>query len=215
MQARLEERLDERTRIARELHDTLLQTVHGSKLVADQALQDFNDDDQVRPAIERLSTWLARASDEARAALNSLRSTAVNANDLFDSLRNAIDECRATTGVEVSLAVTGTKRPIHAIVSDEIYRISYEAIRNACAHSRARQITVTVEYGSDFQCSVKDNGTGFDAELAVKGKVGHFGIPGMQERARQIGAALTIDTSSNTGTVVSLVVPGRIAFPKT
>jgi signal transduction histidine kinase len=212
MHARLEERIDERTRIARELHDTLLQTVHGSKLVADQALRDAHDHERVRRAIEQLSAWLARASDEARSALNSLRTAATEANDLRAGFQRALDECRGNSTIEASLVVTGDTKPMRANVSDEIYRIGYEGIRNAYLHSDATQIQVRLEYDIDVLCIVRDNGIGVQPDIVEKGRTGHFGLLGMRERAQRIGATLTVVADPKGGTVVTLVVPGRIAF---
>ena len=107
MSTRFDERLAERTRVAREIHDTLLQTVQGSKMVADHALKDAADHTRMVRAMEQLSTWLDQATGEGRAALNSLRASTVETNDLAEAFRRAIDECRLTTSAEISLSVNG------------------------------------------------------------------------------------------------------------
>ena len=95
LSARFDERLSERTRLARELHDTFLQTIQGSKMVADHALKEPADHARAVRALEQLSAWLAQATEEGRTALNSLRASTTERNDLAQALRRAIDECRA------------------------------------------------------------------------------------------------------------------------
>ena len=101
---------------------------------------------------------------------------------------------------------------MHPVVRDEVYKIGYEAIRNACAHSGASKVEVTLEYAHDLMFRISDNGIGIDSEVIEKGKEGHFGLRGMRERAERIGAKFTLVSSPDSGTIITLVVPGRIAF---
>lgn len=212
MSARFDERLAERTRVARELHDTLLQTVQGSKMVADHALKNAGDHTRMVGAMEQLATWLAQATDEGRAALLSLRSSTTEKNDLAQAFRRAIDECGIARSAEVSFVVNGQSREMHPIVRDEIYRIGYEAIRNACAHSGGDRLDVTLDYAHDLTLRVSDNGRGIDSEIGEQGKEGHFGLRGMRERAERIDSKFTIVSSPESGTTITLTVPGRVAF---
>ena len=212
MSARFDERLAERTRVARELHDTFLQTVQGSKLVADHALKDPADNGRAVQALKQLSTWLDQATVEGRTALNSLRASTTEKNDLAEAFRRAIEECRRASDGETTFSVTGAPREMHPVVRDEIYRVGYEAIRNSCAHSAASRVEVTLEYAHDLILRVCDNGSGIDSEIIKKGKDGHFGLRGMRERAERIGSKFTLVSSRDSGTVMTLVVPGRIAF---
>ena len=209
---RFDERLAERTRIAREFHDTLIQTIQGSKLVADDALDQSADPAKMRHALEQLSGWLARAIQEGRAALNSLRTSATETNDLAEGLRRATEECRMFSPIGASFSVDGGARDMHPVVRDEIYRIGYEAIRNACVHSKASQLHVGLKYGQDLALSVGDNGVGIPESIISGSADGHYGLQGMRERAARIGGKLRIDSSVDSGTEVSLVIPGRIAF---
>jgi signal transduction histidine kinase/ligand-binding sensor domain-containing protein len=209
---RLEERVSERTRIARELHDTFLQTVQGSKLVADDALDAPNEPARMRQALKQLSTWLGRAVEEGRAALNSLRTSATETNDLAESLRRATDECRMFSPIVASFSIDGDAWEMHPVVRDEVYRIGYEAIRNACVHSKASQLHVGLKYGQDLAMSVADNGVGIPQSIIGVHPDGHYGLQGMRERAARIGAKLRIVSSVDSGTEVSLIIPGRIAF---
>ena len=212
MTALFDERLAERTRVARELHDTLMQTVQGSKLVAEHALKNPADHNRVVRALEQLAQWLTQATEEGRAALNSLRSAGMEKNNLVEAFRRAIDECGRDSSAEISFSVIGDATEVHPVVRDEIYRIGYEAIRNACAHSGAGRLEVTLEYAHDFTLRVSDNGVGVDSEIVEQGKEGHFGLRGMRERAERIGGKFSLVSAPNSGTVITLVVPGRMAF---
>jgi signal transduction histidine kinase/ligand-binding sensor domain-containing protein len=212
LKARFDERLDERTRIARELHDTFLQTIQGSKLVADDALGSAEDSSHMRQAMEKLSMWLGRATDEGRAALNSLRSSATEVNDLAEAFQRALDECRIHGTMEASLQISGQSRKMHPIVRDEVYRIGYEAIRNACMHSQATLLRVELSYAQDLSLEVSDNGIGIDPETLHRGKPGHFGLQSMRERADRIVAKFKVESGATAGTIVSLTVPGGIIY---
>jgi signal transduction histidine kinase/streptogramin lyase len=215
MSVRFDDRLSERTRIARDLHDTLLQTIQGSKLVADSALKQSSDPSRMHGALEQLSVWLERATEEGRVALNSLRTSTTETNDLAEAFRRAIEECRIENSIESSFSVVGDAREMHPIVRDEVYRIGYEAIRNACVHSQANKLQVTLTYSEDLGVRVSDNGVGIDPSVADRGKDGHFGLRGMRERAARIAGKLTVTGSPSSGTEVKLVVPGKIIYRNT
>ena len=180
--------------------------------MADRALRDTTDRDRLVRALEQLSAWLGQAAAEGRAALHSLRGSTTESNDLAEAFRRAIDECRNDSSTEAPFSVQGRARELHPAVRDEVYRIGYESIRNACAHSRASRIEVALEYGHDLTLRISDNGVGIDAGVIETGKEGHFGLPGMRERAERIGAKFTLVSSPGTGTAITLVVPGRTAF---
>ena len=215
IELRLEERVSERTRITRELHDTFLQTIQGSKLVADDALEQSTDPIRMRRAMGQLSVWLERATQEGRAALNSLRTTTTQTNDLAEALRRVTEDSVIPSSMAVTFSVVGNAREMHPIVRDEIYRIGYEAIRNACTHSGASQLEVELRYAHDLTLRVNDNGVGIDPVIADSGKNGHFGLQGMRERTSRIGGKLTLGSSSSSGTEIRLMVPGGIVFRKT
>src|SRR6267142_6212355 len=210
-----DERLAERKRMARDLHDTLLQTIQGSKLVADDALDSSTDPIRMRRAIEQLSVCLAQAMQEGRSALNSLRTTTTQTNDLAEALRRVTEDGLIPSSMAVTFSVVGDAREMHPIVRDEIYRIGYEAMRNACTHSGASRLEVELRYAHNLALRVGDNGTGIDPAIADRGKDGHFGLQGMRERAARIGGKLTLGSFSNSGTEIKLIVPGGIIFRKT
>ncbi len=211
MQARLDERVSERIRVAQELHDTLLQTIQASNLVAREALQDPSDPAGMHRALERLTQWLAQAMQEGRAALGSLRASTTQRNDLAEGLRRAMDDCGLRSSMTFALKVEGNSRDVHPMIRDEVYRIGYEAIRNAFTHSGGSRLDVELSYVRDLILRVRDNGIGIDPEVLTKGKRGHFGIKGIQERAQRAGGRLSFNSSSG-GTELELIVPGGLAF---
>ena len=214
MSARFDERLAERTQLARELHDTFLQTIQGSKMVADDALDGPAEPKRLRRAVEQISVWLAQATEEGRAALNSLRTTTTEKNDLTEALRRATQNGLLPTSMAVDFAVIGEAKEMHPIVSDEVYRIGYEAIRNSFMHSRGKRLEVRLKYAQDLSVSIKDDGAGIDPTILANGKQGHFGLQGMRERAERIGGKLTLTSSPKYGTEITVVVPGDIVFRK-
>jgi signal transduction histidine kinase/ligand-binding sensor domain-containing protein len=210
--ARFDERLAERTQIARDLHDTLLQTIQGSKLVANDALDKRSGEVKMRFALEQLSLWLEQATQEVRMALNSLRSSTELRNDLAEAFQRAAGTGPEAGSLAATLSVVGNSREMHPIVRDEIYRIGFEAIRNAQMHSGGSRLEVELRYDLDLVVRVRDNGRGIEPGVSRNGRDGHFGLQGMRERAARIGGRLSIIGSSEFGTEVHLEVPGQIAF---
>jgi ligand-binding sensor domain-containing protein len=214
LNVRFDERLAERTRMARELHDTFIQTVQGTKLIADHARRKSGDTVQMHRDLDELSEWLDRAIEEGRAALNSLRTSTTEKNDLADALQRATRNSFVPGAMTVKFSVTGDSREMHPVVRDEVYRIGYEAIRNACLHSAATQLEIELTYGEDLALRVADNGVGIESSVADRGRDGHFGLQGMRERAVRIGGKLTLVSSSASGTEIKLLVPGGTIFQK-
>jgi signal transduction histidine kinase len=208
MKMRFDERLEERTRLARDLHDTLLQTIQGGKLVADNEKNNVQEP-AARIALHRLSSWLERAVLEGRAALDSLRASTTESNHLAGSLRETFENCGAS--MEVTLLVHGVSREMHPIARDEVYRIGHEAILNACNHSGGTRLRIELVYDQNMLLRIQDDGGGIDPQILQAGKSGHYGLMGMRERAARIGAKITV-VSSTAGTIVTLFVPGEAIF---
>jgi signal transduction histidine kinase len=144
--------------------------------------------------------------------LNSLRESTIERNDLAEAFARAIEDCRGQGYAEVSLSVAGKVKEMHPVVRDEIYRIGYEAIRNACAHASASLVQVELRYAQDLDLRIRDNGIGIDSGIIERGKEGHFGLQGMRERAARVGGKLTLASKPASGTEIKLVVPGAIVF---
>jgi len=114
--------------------------------------------------------------------------------------------------MEVSLQLSGQIREMHPIVRDEVYRIGYEAIRNASVHSQATQLRVELSYAQDLSLRISDNGAGIDPDIMRRGKQGHFGLQSMRERAARIMGKFSIESSAASGSVINLTVPGGIIY---
>ena len=216
MSLRFDERLAERNRLSGELHDTILQSVQMSKMVADHALNDASADthEGLRNALTTLSGWLSQATTDGRAALNSLRTSSAPTQDLAEAFRQAAEISVVRGDKDLVVSVEGAAREMHPIVRDEVYRIGCEAIRNACLHSGATEVSVKLIFARELTVRVQDNGKGIDATVAAAGRPGHFGLTGMQERALRIGAEFRILSRAGSGTDVELAVPGKIAYAR-
>jgi signal transduction histidine kinase len=209
--ARFHERLSERTRAARDINDTLLQTIEASKMIADDALDPSADATRMRLAMGRLSAWLGKATQEGQAALDSLRTVNFEGNDLASGFRRAAEECLMHRSTEFALSVTGESRDMHPLVRDEVYRIGYEAISSACKHAGSH-LEVALTYGSDFCLRVRDDGNLMDPIAAEQSQDGRFDLEEVRQRAKRFGAMLSLSTSPSSGTELTLTVPGGIIF---
>jgi signal transduction histidine kinase len=217
--ARLEERVGERTRIARDLHDTLLQSFQGLLLRFQTVSALF----ETRPADAReiLTNAIdqtAQAITEGREAVQGLRASTVERNDLARAIKTLGDELAvevsSNTAVGLQVDVEGTPRTLHPILRDEIYRIASEALRNALRHAEAKQIEVELRYDErQFRLLVRDDGRGIDPNfLTAEGREGHFGLHGMRERAKLMGGKLTVWTAAESGTEIELIIPAAHAY---
>jgi len=211
---RLEERVEERSRIARDLHDTLLQTFQGLMLrfqVVDELLPPGRAKDELEATLECGD----QAVVEARNAVHDLRSSATTTNDLAYALRALGDELAGDATGTFRLVVEGRARDLNPIVRDEIYRIAREALRNVVTHSGASRIEAEIIYEEQgIRLRVRDDGKGIPPEILDQGRAGHYGLTGMRERARSIGAKLTISSGEGIGTEVNVTVPAAIAYGK-
>jgi signal transduction histidine kinase/ligand-binding sensor domain-containing protein len=213
----LEARVGERTRIARELHDTLLQSAHGV-LLRFQTVSHLLPDRPIE-AKDKLDSAIAQTADfitEARDEVQGLRDSTAQTNDLALAISTLGEELTtdSTNRPAFHVAVEGEARNLHPILRDEVYKIAAEALRNAFRHSRARQIEAEIRYDTEqFRLRVRDNGKGVDpAILSSQGGEGHYGLPGMRERATLIGGKLAVWSEVDAGTEVELRVPASAAY---
>ena len=215
----LEARVSERTSIARDLHDTLLQSFHGL-LLRFQMVDNLLPDRPVE-AKERLAQAINQATEavtQGRDAVEGLRSSTVETNDLGLAVTTLCEELAADesnhSSAVFSVAVEGTPRNLHPILRDEVYRIAGEALRNAFRHARARQIEVEFRYDDrQLRLRVRDDGKGIDPEvLNQEGRQGHYGLFGMRERAKLVGGKLEVWSQIDSGTEVELSIPVSIAY---
>lgn len=214
LQASLRERIAERERIARELHDTLLQGVQGLILTFQSAASQVPADLPARNQLERALDRAEAVVVEARDRVRSLRVTV--GGDLVTTLRDVADAMRSENSAEIVTTAVGRPIELHPLVADEVERIVVEALFNAHRHAGASRIEVTVTFENRrLRINVRDNGVGIDpAVLEVGGRDGHFGLAGMRERARKIRASLAIRDALEGGTDVELVVSGAVAYAR-
>ena len=211
--ARLEERVNERTRIARELHDTLLQSFHGL-MFRFQAARNIvlRRPEEAVQALDEALERTEQAIAEGRDAIQGLRASTVVTNELAQAV-TALGEELASDSARFHVVVQGPPQDLHPILRDEVYAIAREAVRNAFRHAQAHDIEVEITYNeSSFQLRIRDDGRGIDPGIVAEGRTGHFGVPGMRERAKRIGGKLDVWTRIGAGTEIELSIPGSIAY---
>ena len=215
MNMKFEERLADRTRIAQELHDTLLQGLLSASMqlhVADELLEPAS---AAKPLVGRVLQMMGQVVEEGRNAVQGLRSTSTETRDLERALLQVRQECTGANEPEFKVVVEGALRTLHPLIRDEAYRIGREALVNAFRHSNANRIEVELEYGAkEFRMLIRDDGIGIDSQVVEQGKAGHWGLSGMRERTTEIGGKLKVLSRSGAGTEVALSIPADIAFER-
>lgn len=221
---RFQARLDERTRIARDLHDTLLQSFHGL-ILRFQAVRDMlpHKPDAACTELGSVIDRAAAAITEGRHAVQALRGEE-GYQDLGESLaaldREFRNEARSTQMAESEIGyrvlVEGTPRRLHPVVRDDIYRTAREAVRNAFRHAHATRIELDIRYDEGaFRLRVRDDGEGIDPAVMNSGRrQGHYGLPGMRERTTSIGGQFEIWSELRRGTEIEITIPGKIAYAR-
>lgn len=205
----LEERIRERTRIARELHDTLLQDFQAIILRFHSVSRRLVSEDPDRLTMEEGLRYADKVLAEGRSRIRDIRADTKAPQDLSKAFADYGNELSQLRSVKFDVKVTGAPTEIDPIVRDEIYRIGREAIGNAFKHSECSMIEVELTYDPrEFQVRIRDNGKGIDpAILRAGGKPGHWGIYDMRERAQKIGASLEFSSLPTAGTTLELKLP--------
>ena len=220
MQSRLAERLAERERIARELHDTLLQSFQGLMMKLYTLTYVLDRPIEAREKLDGLLEEGQQAINEGRDAVRGMRLSTVITNDLANALSTVggrlASEQDSQRPVDFRVVVEGKSRDLHPILRDEAYRIAGEAMRNAFRHSGARRIAVEICYDDrQLRVRVLDDGKGIDPKVLDSGaREGHYGLPGMQERAKLAGGKLTVRSKLDSGTEIELTIPASLAYAK-
>lgn len=213
LNVRFEERLAERTRIAQELHDTLLQGFLSASMQLDVAVEQLPGDSVLRPRLVRVLDLMRQVTEEGRNALRGLRLSNNGSQDIAQSLSSIHQELRTKEDIGFRVIVEGSPRSVHPIVRDEVYRIGREAVVNAFRHAHAKNIAVEVSYlENQLRLLIRDDGCGINSEVLESGRDGHWGLSGMRERAERIKARLKVRSRVGAGTEVELSVPSNVAF---
>jgi signal transduction histidine kinase len=218
--AGLEERVGERTRIARELHDTLLQSLHGVmfQFQAARNMLPRRPENAIQTLDEAIS-GTEQAIAEGRDAIHDLRTEEIAQGDLAQLLKAVGAELAKTPDANhespaFDVIIEGEPQMMSPIVQHEVYRIGREVIRNAFRHAAARRIEVEIRYDKNqLRLRIRDDGKGIDPKVIEESRrPGHWGLPGVRERAHRIGAQLVFWSETNAGTEVELTVPAGIAY---
>jgi signal transduction histidine kinase len=210
----LEARLSERERIARDLHDTLLQGMQGLIWRFQSATNRIPSDLPARELMEQSLDRADKLLEESRDRVKDLRPIASEGPDLTQALAAAGEQLARHHSAKFRMSVLGAPRGLHPIVHEEAFMITREALSNAFRHSQARDIEVEVSYGdAAFDVRVRDDGCGISPTvLEAGGKPGHFGLLGMRERAKKLGGQLEVWSKPDAGTEIDLRVPAHVAY---
>lgn len=212
---RLGARVEERERIARELHDTLLQGFQGLMLRFQAVLKRIPDAESAHQMMEKA---LERADEvllEGRERVRDLRDEGEITNDLAEDLVRYGKEQAEYDHILFTLAVLGAPQLVIPRVRNEAYRIGREALANAFHHASASTVEVEITYGlTAFSLRIRDDGKGIDQDILNAGRTGHWGLSGMRERALKISGRLNIWSDVNRGTEIDLTVPAKVAYPR-
>jgi signal transduction histidine kinase len=209
MRAQFAAVLAERTRIAREIHDNLAQEMAGISVQLEVVARTMPPGaEKAKAQLDRVRMLVRHGIAEARRYVWDLRSPALEHNDLPTALSETARRLTAETQVEAQVQVSGTFRPLTQLVEDNLLRIGQEAINNAVRHAQAQQILVGLVFDArQVQLRVRDDGCGFDSQVADNGASRHFGLVGMRERAEQIGGTLSVQSRNGSGTEIVVEVP--------
>jgi len=222
MRARFNERLDERVRIARELHDTLLQSFHGL-MFQFQAARNLlpGRPESAMQTMDEAIIATEQALAEGRDAIHDLRPESAAEHDLAELLTSAGQELAGAEGTKAlvpsfQVIVEGRPQKLCPTLQDEIFRIGREVIRNAFHHAVASHIEVEIRYDErELRLRIRDDGKGIDSKvLEASGRPGHWGLTGLRERAQRIGSRLQFWSDGGAGTEVELRVPAAVAYEK-
>jgi signal transduction histidine kinase/ligand-binding sensor domain-containing protein len=214
MRSRVDARLAERERIARELHDTLLQSTQGLIIKFQAVASDIPCGDPARKRIEQALELADEVMVEGRERVMDLRAPAHMWGDLARALATAGDELARDSAITFHISTEGAPRELDPRVREEIYAMGREALLNAFRHAHAKLIAVQIDYGKRaLQVSIRDDGIGIeDAILRAGGRVGHWGLKGMGERATSIRGTLLAERQPEGGTHIQIKVPARWAY---
>ncbi len=213
LRIRFDERLAERTRIAQELHDTLLQGLLATSMQLHVAVEQLPAESPQRPIFAKVSSMMRTVVTESRNAVRGLRTSTPEVDNLADVFSQVRNEYAPAEGMEFRIVVEGPPCPLNPLARDEVYRIGREALSNAFHHSGAGRVEMEIRYSArDLRLAVRDNGQGIDHAVLNSGREGHWGLVGMRERAERIGAKFRIWSGDHTGTEIELIVPGHAAF---
>jgi signal transduction histidine kinase len=197
MNLRFEERLADRTRIAQDLHDTLLQGLLSASMQLHVANELLDSNSPAKPLVGRVLQMMGQVVEEGRNAVQGLRSSSTDTRDLERALLQVRQEYGVDSKPDFKVVVEGSLRTLHPLIRDEVYRVGREALVNAFR---------------EFRMLIRDDGVGIEDEIIDRGRAGHWGLSGMRERTSEIGGKLKVLSRAGAGTEVALSIPAHVAF---
>jgi signal transduction histidine kinase len=213
LEIRFDERMRERTRIARDLHDSLLQGFQGLTLKFHGLAHTLAPGSPIRASIEANLRQARELIEDVRSRVRDLRAQDEPPAALEDRLQAFHDTLPKTSSASFEIKVVGETRALDPIAFEEVFHVGSEAIANALSHAEAARIDVELTYRTkNLTLRISDDGKGIDSLILESGRAGHWGLLGMHERARSIGAVLEVWSRPGAGTDIHLVVPGAAAY---
>jgi len=213
VELRMEERVNERSRIAREIHDTLLQGFISVSMQLDVAMDQLPADSPAKAPFARAQKLTGQVIEEGRNAVRGFRPADAQTQALEQAFSQVPQELNLKQRVDFHVIVEGHPQSLHPAIRNEVYSIGREALLNSFRHSGASRIEVELEYSpAQLRVFVRDNGCGIDDHVLQSGREGHWGLSTMRERAERIGAKLKALSRTGSGTEVELRIPANIAF---
>ena len=210
---KFEQRLAERTRIAQDLHDTLLQGLLSASMQLHVANELLPPDSPAKPRVGRVLELMGQVIEEGRNAVRGLRANTADPLELEQAFARIREELPTAQEINYHLTAEGVSRPLKQAIRDEVYRVGHEALINAFRHAHATKVELEMQYtAKSFKVLVRDDGVGIDESVIEQGKEGHWGLSGMRERSQEIGGKLKVWSRAGAGTEVELTIPARIAY---
>ena len=211
--------VNERNRIAREIHDVLAQGLMAIILQAEAARLHRHDQIALQERLSKVEELARFHLQEARRSVADLRPLPLEGKSLIEALQTMVAEFETETGVAATFTASGQQQPLPAQIEAALYRISQEALSNVAHHAAAQKVTVSLDYDDDEIClTIQDDGHGFDTQAALseaetgpRERPKSFGLSTMQERTRLIGGWITIQSSPAAGSRVRVIVPYQSA----
>jgi len=214
LRGRMYERLAERERIARDLHDTFFQGIQGLLLRFHTATSQLRKDEPARQVFEEALRQSDQVMLEGRELVLDLRASVSEPTDLPTAFADFGEGMRKGGSCDFKVVVNGTIRRLHPVVFEELFKIGKEALGNAFRHSGAHSVEAELNYErSELRIRIRDNGAGIESAILRQGhRDGHFGLPGMRERALKVGAHLDVWSRTGAGTEVEVRIAAPIAY---
>jgi signal transduction histidine kinase/ligand-binding sensor domain-containing protein len=212
---RAEERINERTRIAQDLHDTLLQGLFSASMQLTIATQSLPNDMEAKSLVQRASEMLTLMIEESRNTVRGLRVHHLKRDSLESAIAAVPEDLGSGSNMRCNVVVEGTRRLLRPAIRDQLYWIARESISNALRHSHGTAVETVLEYSrARFRLIVRDDGAGIDPQMLRSNRSNHWGLVGIRERAQKIGGNITLSSAEGAGTEITLTIAKDLAYER-